>query len=254
MVQFCGICGKQSTSFLRTALKVFNVTEKRQFSIVSSTLYNANKIDDQTNHSPTASFDKDKFDNLVQRCYVYDASYGIYGGSSGFVDLGPIGSGLKTNILQIWRQQFVLKERMFEIDCPSIAIPSVFKASGHLQRFNDYIVKDVETSEGFRLDHLIKEHLETLITTDTANATEYEEMLGKVSNIKLFALYIEKMNFSIFSLFQLDGLSMDEMSELLTKFNIKSPKTGNDLSQPEPYNLMFGTGIGQSTTTNGLVE
>lgn len=47
---------------------------------------------------------------------------------------------------------------------------------------------------------------------------------------------------------------MEEMGEILTKFDIKSPKTGNDLTQPEPYNLMFGTGIGHTQNTNGLVQ
>lgn len=182
MVHFIAIFGKHSNSFLRNALNI-----RRPFSVVSSTLNNANKVEDQVNGVETGSFDKDKFDNLVQRCYVYDASYSIYGGCRGFTDLGPVGSGLKSNILQLWRQQFVLKERMFEIDCPTITIPAVLKASGHIQRFNDYIVKDVNTGDGFRLDHLIKAHLDTLITTDKANAAEYKAMLGKV---KLFIAII----------------------------------------------------------------
>lgn len=62
------------------------------------------------------------------------------------------------------------------------------------------------------------------------------------------------MNIMLIStLFQLDGLSMNEMHDILLRFNIKSPDTGNELSQPESYNLMFGTAIGQSTGTNGFV-
>lgn len=40
---------------------------------------------------------------------------------------------------------------------------------------------------------------------------------------------------------------MTEMTEVMTKFEIKSPDTGNELSQPESYNLMFRTGVGTSS-------
>lgn len=199
MIQFIVFYGRHSGGFLQKSLKCLNVTEKRRLSAISSILFNTNKIETETSDSQFGPFDKEKFDNLVHRCYVYDASYGIYGGCRGLTDLGPIGSGLKSNILQLWRQQFVLKERMLEIDCPSLTIPAVFKASGHLQRFTDYIVKDVNTGEGFRLDHLIKSHLEQLITTDNTNAVEYEEILRKVIRTFDLSSYISYEHYAHFS-------------------------------------------------------
>lgn len=52
---------------------------------------------------------------------------------------------------------------------------------------------------------------------------------------------------------QLDGMNKDEMSAVMTKFNMKSPITGNDLSEPIEFNLMFGTQIGPSGLIKGCV-
>lgn len=113
---------------------------------------------------------------------MFDQSYEIYGGAGGLFDLGPVGCALKSNVLQFWRRFFLLEEQMLEIECPSLTIEPVFKASGHIQRFNDYMVNDVITDESFRLDHLIKSHLENLRseTTDQTMKFQYTETIAKV--------------------------------------------------------------------------
>jgi glycyl-tRNA synthetase len=50
----------------------------------------------------------------------------------------------------------VLEEGMMEVECPSVTPEVVLKASGHVDRFNDLMVKDVKTLECFRADHLLK--------------------------------------------------------------------------------------------------
>ena len=44
--------------------------------------------------------------------------------------------------------------------------------------------------------------------------------------------------------FQVDGMSKDDMQETIRKYNMKAPVTGNDLSDPHEFNLMFSTSIG----------
>lgn len=50
---------------------------------------------------------------------------------------------------------------------------------------------------------------------------------------------------------QLDGYGKAEMSAILKKFNIRSPLTGNELTDPIEFNLMFGTQIGPSGLVKG---
>lgn len=135
------------------------------------------------------SIDRVKFEILVRRRFIYDQSYEIYGGASGFHDLGPIGCALKTNLLQFWRRFFVLEDQMLEVDCPALTIEPVFKASGHIDRFTDYLVKDTVTNECFRVDHLIKSHLEQLSEKNPQFRRLYDETITKVNRIYTRWLY-----------------------------------------------------------------
>merc|ERR1712071_267768 len=106
------------------------------------------------------SFDRVKLEDLLKRRFFYDQSFAIYGGVSGQYDFGPMGCSLKANMLSIWRNFFILEEQMLEVDCSILTPEPVLKASGHVERFADLMVKDEKNGECFRLDHLIKASLE----------------------------------------------------------------------------------------------
>lgn len=110
-------------------------------------------------------------EDLLKRRFFYDQSFAIYGGLAGQYDFGPMGCALKSNMLQLWRKWFVLEEQMLEVDCSTLTPESVLKASGHVDRFADYMVKDLLSGEYFRLDHLIKSKLEN-ICAETESSDE----------------------------------------------------------------------------------
>lgn len=83
-------------------------------------------------------------------------------GVTGQFDFGPMGCAMKANLLNLWRQFFVLEEGMLEVDCTVLTPEPVLKASGHAERFADLMVKDTKTGECFRVDHLIKASLEKI--------------------------------------------------------------------------------------------
>lgn len=123
---------------------------------------------------------------------------------------------------------------MLEVDCTILTPEPVLKASGHVDRFADLMVKDVKNGECFRLDHLIKAHLEKLSTdkkTSAEQRAEYEDIIIK-----------------------LDGMKKDEMNAVLRRFNMKSPITGNDLTDAIEFNLMFSTQIGPSGLIKGFLR
>lgn len=70
---------------------------------------------------------------------------------------------------------------MLEVDCPALTIEPVFKASGHIDRFTDFLVKDLVTGECFRVDHLIKSHLQQLAEKNSQMKSLWSETLTKVS-------------------------------------------------------------------------
>uniref|UniRef100_A0A1A9WSS9 Glycine--tRNA ligase n=1 Tax=Glossina brevipalpis TaxID=37001 RepID=A0A1A9WSS9_9MUSC len=180
------------------------------------------------------TFDRARMEDLLKRRFFYDQSFAIYGGITGQYDFGPMGCALKSNILSLWRQFFSLEEQMLEVDCSILTPEPVLKASGHVDRFADLMVKDVKTGECFRLDHLIKNALEKL--SKDKNATPETKLIYEDIVIKL------------------DGMNKKEMADILTEYNIKSPLTGNDLTEPIEFNLMFATQIGPTGLVKGFLR
>ena len=90
------------------------------------------------------------------------------------------------------------------------------------------MVKDVENGECYRADKLLEAHLENMMEDGTISKERREE---------LQRIHIEA-----------DAYTPKELHDLIVKFGIKSPSTGNDLSEPFPFNLMFKTTIGPRGT------
>lgn len=181
-----------------------------------------------------ATFDRSKMEDLLKRRFFYDQSFAIYGGITGQYDFGPMGCALKSNMLNAWRQFFVLEEQMLEVDCSILTPEPVLKASGHVDRFADLMVKDLKTGECFRLDHLIKSHLEKISSEKKAT----QELKDECTDIAV----------------KLDGMTKAEMGAILVKYNMKSPLTQNDLSEPMEFNLMFATQIGPTGLIKGFLR
>ncbi|XGI83929.1 glycine--tRNA ligase [Halorutilales archaeon Cl-col2-1] len=141
-----------------------------------------------------------------RRGYLYP-SFEIYGGASGFWDYGPLGTELKNNLLAEWRESFVTREGFDEIETTTVGKEDVFEASGHASGFADVLVQCPDCDAFFRADHLVEDN------TGIENA---------------------------------DGMSPEELGEIIAGEEIVCPGCGNDLSGAEPreFNLMFETNIG----------
>jgi glycyl-tRNA synthetase len=115
------------------------------------------------------------------------------------------------------------------------------------------MTKDVKTGECFRLDHLIKSHLEKLSSEKTATAELKEECVDIVIKVRNHPNLNSKLQkpYPRFYSVQLDGMTKAEMGAILRKFNMKSPLTNNDLTDPIEFNLMFATQIGPTGLVKG---
>lgn len=164
--------------------------------------------------------------NLLERRLFYVPSFKIYGSVAGFYDYGPPGCAIKNNLTQAWRQHFVLEENMLEVECPAVTPEIVLKASGHVDRFTDFMVTDLKTGDPYRADHLVEGCLEGLL--EDAKNPLTPELKREVKDL-------------LAGVGEMDG---DALGALITRFGIKAPDTKNDLSSPFPFNLMFKTSIG----------
>nr|XP_033494227.1 glycine--tRNA ligase isoform X1 [Epinephelus lanceolatus] len=178
--------------------------------------------------------DRVKMEDTLKRRFFYDQAFAIYGGVSGLYDFGPVGCALKNNILQVWRQHFIQEEQILEIDCTMLTPEPVLKTSGHVDKFADYMVKDAKTGECYRADHLLKAHLKKLMSDEKCSAEKVTEMEDVIT--------------------QMDNYTQQELANLFVKYNVKSPSTGNDLTPPVSFNLMFQTSIGPGGNMPGYLR
>lgn len=73
---------------------------------------------------------------------------------------------MQANIIDLWRKHFIIEEGMLELDTTIMTPSAVFETSGHVARFADWMVKDSETGDVLRADHLVKNVLEARLAGD----------------------------------------------------------------------------------------
>ena len=169
-----------------------------------------------------------KFDDLVKRKYIFVQTAEIYGGVAGLYDFGPIGTGIKNNIIAQWRKHFIVEEDLLEITCTTLTPQLVFKHSGHEDRFTDWMTKDPKTNESFRADHLIEGFISDKLKEEKlpeAERERLEKILRRVPDFK-------------------DSTEFDQVIRDLGILNPVNKK--NQLSAVYPFNLMFSATIGST--------
>lgn len=121
---------------------------------------------------------------------------------------------------------------MLEVDCPCVTPEVVLKASGHVEKFTDLMVKDEKTGTCYRADHLLKDFCKEKLEKDLALPQEKADEFKRVLAI-------------------LDDLSAEELGAKIKEYGIVAPDTKNPLSDPYPFNLMFQTSIGPTGLSVG---
>lgn len=126
------------------------------------------------NKPSSEDFDRASFDALLRRRLFFTPSFEIYRTSGfgsdvrGLYDYGPTGCSLQNNIVDTWRKHFVLEENMLELDCTALTPEDVFKTSGHVDKFSDWMCKDPKSGDYLRADHLVENVLEARLKGDKA--------------------------------------------------------------------------------------
>lgn len=104
---------------------------------------------------------QDIYDKIMmlakRRGFIYP-SFEIYGGVAGFYDYGPLGSQLKLNIENLWRNFYLLKDNCVEIITPTVTLYEALKASGHVDEFTDLTVDCKKCKQSFKVEELIGEN------------------------------------------------------------------------------------------------
>ena len=175
-----------------------------------------------------ANNNEEIFKNVISHAKEYGfifQSSEIYDGLSAVYDYGQLGAELKNNIKTYWWKAMVqMHENIVGIDSAIFMHPKVWKASGHVDGFNDPMIDNKDSKKRYRADQLIEDKI-------TAYNAEGETQ-------KAESLQIEMDN-------ALKSEDLPRLKALIEEHNIQCPisKTANwtDVRQ---FNLMFSTQFG----------
>lgn len=137
-------------------------------------------------------------------------------------------------MLDLWRRHFVVEEQMLELECTTLMPHAVLKASGHVDRFTDLMVKDTKTGECYRADKLLEQCMERLAEAKETTTAQREEY-AKIA-------------------IQAGAYSPSDLWAKFQEFGITAPASGNPLTEPFPFNLMFSTPIGPEGNIQGYLR
>jgi len=92
--------------------------------------------------------------------YIFPSSE-IYDGLSAIYDYGQLGVELKNNIKRYWWMAMVqMHENIVGVDTAIFMHPTIWKASGHVDAFNDPLIDNKDSKKRYRADVLLEEHIE----------------------------------------------------------------------------------------------
>ncbi|GAA6059405.1 hypothetical protein JCM10212_003637 [Sporobolomyces blumeae] len=208
-------------------------------------------------------FERGSLESLLTRRFFFAPAFEIYGGVKGLYDYGPPGSSLQANIIDLWRKHFIIEEEMLELDTTIMTLSDVLKTSGHVDKFTDWMVKDSKTNEVYRADHLVEGVLEARLKGDKeargVKEVEQEEdatQKKKKKKVKSVAVKLDDGVAQEYEsiLAKIDNYTGAELGQLIREHKIVAPETGNDVTEPVEFNLMFDSNIGPTGQIKGYLR
>ena len=209
---------------------------------------------------------EDTFKKIIAHAKEYGfifQSSEIYDGLSAVYDYGQNGSALKNNIKDYWWKSMVqYHENIVGIDAAIFMHPTVWKASGHVDAFNDPLIDNKDSKKRYRADVLIEDHmakLEEKINKEVEKAFKrfgdsFDEKMFRETNPRILANQ-EKID-AIRTRFvaALDNDDLKDVKALIEELEIACPVSGSkNWTEVRQFNLMFNTQMGSLSEDASLI-
>ncbi len=151
---------------------------------------------------------------------------------------------------------------MLEVDCSVLTPHVVFKTSGHVDRFADWMCKDPKSGDILRADHFVEDMLEARLNGNKEARSQVVEQKakdpkrqkkapGQQEAVKLDDAVVKEYEEV---LAQIDNYDGQQLGELIKKYDLRYPKSGLLPTEPVAFNLMFQTSIGPSSLIPGYLR
>lgn len=187
--------------------------------------------------------------------YVFQSSE-IYDGLSAVYDYAQNGAELKKNIREYWWKAMVqLNENIVGIDAAIFMHPTTWKASGHVDAFNDPLIDNKDSKKRYRADVLVEDYvgkIEGKIEKEVIKAAKrFGDKFDKKQYLATNPRVVEYQEQATTILKRL-GRSLEkedlaDVKKLIEELEIACPMSGSrNWTDVKQFNLMFGTKLGAS--------
>src|SRR6478752_6634858 len=202
---------------------------------------------------------EDLFKNVVSHAkeygYIFPSSE-IYDGLSAVYDYAQNGVELKKNIREYWWKSMVqMHENIVGIDSAILMHPTTWKASGHVDAFNDPLIDNKDSKKRYRADVLIEDYAEKLNQKAQKEIDKARQRFGDAFNEQEFITtnarvveYLAKKDAILHRMANsLETENLADVKALIEELEIADPETGSrNWTDVKQFNLMFGTKLGAS--------
>ena len=201
----------------------------------------------------------DQFKKVISHAkeygYVFQSSE-IYDGLSAVYDYAQNGAELKKNIRDYWWTAMVqIHDNIVGIDASIFMHPTTWKASGHVDAFNDPLIDNKDSKKRYRADVLIEDHCAKIEAKIEKEISKAEKRFGEAFNKEEFIStnprvvgYYENIRTILSRMGRsLEKEDLADVKALIEELEIADPLTGSrNWTEVKQFNLMFGTKLGAS--------
>lgn len=197
------------------------------------------------------------FKRVIAHCKEYGfifPSSEVYDGLSAVYDYGPCGVELKNNIKAYWWKAMVqLHENIVGLDSAIFMHPKIWKASGHVDAFNDPLIDNKDSKKRYRADVLIEEYLGKLddkIEKEVEKAAKrfgdtFDAELFRTTNPRVADIAEKRKQLGDRYVNAANNNNLVEYKAIIEDCEIADPETGSrNWTDVRQFNLMFATQFG----------
>ena len=206
---------------------------------------------------------EDQFKKVISHAkeygYIFQSSE-VYDGLSAVYDYAQNGVELKKNIRDYWWKAMVqMHENIVGIDAAILMHPTTWKASGHVDAFNDPLIDNKDSKKRYRADVLVEDFcakIEAKINKEVTKATkrfgdDFDKEQFLATNGRVLG-YQEKIDTILSRLAKsLENEDLADVKALIEELEIACPLSGSkNWTDVKQFNLMFGTQLGASADSS----
>ena len=194
--------------------------------------------------------------------FIYPSSE-IYDGLSAAYDYGPYGADLKNNIKNYWWQAMTrLHRNIVGIDSSIFMHPTTWKASGHVDAFNDPLIDNKDSKKRYRADVLLEDQIAKIqgkIDKEVTKAAkrfgdDFDEaqFLDTNGRVKGYQKQIGNIENTLKT--ALESGELSKIKDLIEELGIADPVSGSkNWTDVRQFNLMFSTELGSVAGEAGKI-